>query len=65
MTGVVGGVENDGDPGVSGACWATGGGSKRSGVCGIGWITGSGLLTTGGVCKVISGPAGSTTGSGG
>ena len=64
MTGVVGGVENDGDPGVSGVSWTTGCGSERSGVCGIGWMAGSGLLTTGGVCRVISGPAGSATGSG-
>ena len=60
--GVIGGVANDGDPGVSGV-ETTGSGIGRSGVCGVGWITGSGLIVTGGGCLVIGG-AGSTTGSG-
>ena len=47
--GVIGGVANDGDPGVSGVDWTTGSGFGRSGVCGVGCTNGSGLIATGGV----------------
>ena len=62
VIGVDGGVANEGDPGVSGVCGITAGGSGRSGVLGIGSATGSGFKT-GGNCKSTCG-AGSSTGSG-
>ena len=62
MIGVDGGVANEGDPGVSGVCGITAGGSGRSGVLGIGSATGS-RFKTGGNCKYTCG-AGSSTGSG-
>ena len=61
--GVIGGVANDGDPGVSGVDWTTGSGFGRSGVRGVGWSTGSGLIATGGDW-IVTGGVGSTTGSG-
>ena len=62
--GVIGGVANDGDPGVSGVDWTTGSGFGRSGVRGVGWSTGSGLIATGGDWIVTGVGVGSTTGSG-
>ena len=47
MIGVDGGVANEGDPGVSGVCGITAGGSGHSGVLGIGSATGSGFKTGG------------------